>query len=205
MSSYESFPPYFSPSKKSSNLVFVGIAIVVVAGLALSIWLLVRAYRKDHPKTPNVISPTNIQPGGGSTNGLPATTLGATTSHPWIDNSQLTSFYPPAVSSASQLNTKSFPVIPAEDMGRAGSDAAWWHNVDVFDEISQTAVSPFGGFWPAAPEVANRSRGDYYRGYGGWAPMPYNGGYLTYPSNFIPLSTTQISVTDLHPFCSKQR
>lgn len=202
MSSYYSFPPYVSPSSKTTrDVAFIGLAILVVAFLGLGIWLLIKVYRKDHPK-PIATTPSNSTLASPLQAFTSNTALGATTSHPWIDQRQLASIYPPAVSSGSQLTSKSFPL---PDPGRQGSDAAWWHNVDVFDEISQTAVSPFGGFWPAAPELSSRSRGDYYRGYGGWAPMPYNGGYLTYPSNFVPMSTTQISVTDLHPFCSKQR
>jgi len=112
-------------------------------------------------------------------------------------------YWPPNAPAVSSITV---PGIPQEDPGRPGSDAAWWHDVERWDQISQTAMSPYSGWWPASPTIEGRKRGDYYRGgYGSFESGPYNSGYLVYPQNFIPLSTTQISVTDLHPFCSKQR
>lgn len=90
------------------------------------------------------------------------------------------------------------------DPGKSSSDATWYHNVNKFYDISQFRVSPYGGWWPASPYLAS-SRGDSFRGYGGYAPLPYNGGYLVYPSNYDPVSTSQLSTTNLYPFCMKQR
>lgn len=181
---------------KDTTMHKIGYAVLglgLVALIVLGVYYGVRAYKKKQDE--KKMTPTNPASANGSAM-LGATNGGANGSMP------LSPYYPPVVPSTSQRNV---PGIPQQDPGNENSASAWWHNVDMYDQISQTAISPFSGWYPAAPQPAGVNRGDYYRGYGWWNSGPYESGYLTYPSNFIPLSTTQVSVTDLHPFCSKQR
>jgi hypothetical protein len=204
---WEAEPVVIAPPKpvvlvKKSNplgwLLLVG--LVIIASTILGIYIYERKKKKDQEAA---AAGGNGSLTGGS-NGGSGSLLGGSAATSGFEASGLTPspYYPPAASPVSSLTV---PGVPQEDPGRPGSDAAWWHNVERYDMVSQTAVNPYGGWLAASPTIQGRDRGQFYRGYGSWNQGPYQSGFLTFPSNFIPLSTTQISVTDLHPFCSKQR
>lgn len=185
------------PKKSNFGWIFL-IGLAIIASVILGIVL----YESKKKKDEEAAAASSSASGGGALLGGSPTMSAANAAAAAFTGTSTTPIYPPQARSASSLIN---PGIPQQDPGRPGTDAAWWHDVERYDLISQTAVSPWGGFWPASPTIEGRSRGQFYKGYGSFSSGPYNSGFLTYPSNFIPLSTTQISVTDLHPFCSKQR
>ncbi len=189
-------------SKTGRFALWAILAVVIVTAIVLGFALFEYRRKKDEEKQAAAIASGTAPLPPSSGFSLSTTPVYEGAIQPKLSTTEASPFYPPLAPSSSQPKP-----IPQSDPGRPGTEAAWWHNVERYDLVSQSAVDQFGGWWPAAPEIQGRSRGQFYKGYGDgvWQSGPYLGGYLTFPSNFIPLSTTQISVTDLHPFCSKQR